>query len=110
MKLLFDQNLSPRLVVRLADMFPDSQHVFQLGLGRASDDNIWTYARDHEFIIVTKDADFSELSALRGFPPKVLWLCLGNGTTADIEALLRRHQTTIQQLFDDPGTGTLALL
>ena len=110
MKLLFDQNLSPRLVIQLADVFPDSQHVFQLGLDRASDDDIWTYAHDHEFIIVTKDADFSELSALRGFPPKVLWLCLGNCTTAEIETLLRGHQTTMQQLFDDSDTGTLALL
>jgi predicted nuclease of predicted toxin-antitoxin system len=109
-KLLFDQNLSPRLVTRLADVFPNSQYGFQLGLDRASDEDIWTYARAHEFIIVTKDADFSELSALRDFPPKILWLCLGNCTTAEIEALLRRHQMTIQQLFDDPDTGTLALL
>lgn len=110
MKLLFDPNLSPRLAVRLADVFPDSQHVFQLGLDRTSDEDIWTYARDHEFIIVTKDADFSELSALRGFPPKVLWLCLGNCTTTEIEALLRGHRTAIQQLFNDPEAGTLALL
>ena len=67
MKFLFDQNLSPHLVVRLADVFPDSQHVFQCGLDRASDSDIWTYAHDHECIIVTKDADFNELSALRGF-------------------------------------------
>jgi predicted nuclease of predicted toxin-antitoxin system len=59
--------------MQLADVFPDSQHVFQLGLDRASDGDIWTYARDHEFIIVTKDADFSELSALRDFPPKIPW-------------------------------------
>ena len=110
MKLLCDQNLSPRLVVRLADVFPDSQHVSQLGLERASDEDIWTYARDHEFLIVSKDADFSELSVLRGFPPKVLWLCLGNCTTAEIEALIRGHQAIIQQLFDDPDAGTLALL
>ena len=110
MKLLFDQNLSPRLVAQLADVFPDSRHVFQLGLDRASDDDIWPYARDHAFIIVTKDADFSELSALRGFPPKVIWLCLGNCTTVEVEAHLREHHATIQQLFDDPDTGTLALL
>jgi predicted nuclease of predicted toxin-antitoxin system len=81
-KLLFDQNLSPRLVIQLADVFPDSQHVFQLGLDRASDDDIWTYARDHEFIIVTKDADFSELSALRGFPPSLLCDVLCRSGTA----------------------------
>ena len=109
MKLLCDQNLSPRLVAYLADVFPDSQHVFQLGLDRASDNDIWTYARDHEHIVVTKDADFNELSALRGFPPKVIWLCLGNCTTAEIEALLRGHLATIQHLYNDPDTGTLAL-
>jgi len=108
-KLLFDQNLSLRLVARLADVFPDPQHVLQCGLDRASDHDIWTYARDHECIIVTKDADFNELSALRSFPPKVIWLCLGNCTTTEIEALLRGYQATIQHLCDDPDTGTLAL-
>lgn len=110
MKLLFDQNLSPRLVERLADLFPGSQHVLQLGLDRSSDEVLWIYARDQAFLIVTKDVDFNELSALRGFPPKVIWLCLGNCTTAAIESLLRGHQATIQQLSDDPDTATLALL
>ena len=47
MKLLLDQNLSPRLVARLADLFPDSQHVSYVGLDRASDRAVWDYARDH---------------------------------------------------------------
>lgn len=109
MKLLFDQNLSPRLVARLADVFPDSHHVFQIGLDRAADHDIWTYARDHGCIIVTKDADFNDLSTLRGFLPKVIWLCLGNCTTTEIAALLRGHQAAIQHLDDDPDMGTLAL-
>ncbi len=107
MKLLFDQNLSPRLVWRLADVFPDSQHVFPLGLHYASDEDVWRYARDHACIIVTKDIDFSELSTLRGFPPKVIWLGVGNCTTGEAEALLRRHQTAIRQLYAAPDTGTL---
>jgi predicted nuclease of predicted toxin-antitoxin system len=58
----FDQNLSPRLVSRLADLLPGAQHVAQIGLDRASDLDVWEYARTHECIIVTKDADFNDLS------------------------------------------------
>lgn len=69
MKLLFDQNLSPRLAARLADIFPGSSHVFWLELDRAADEVVWEYARAEGYLLVTKDADFSELSTLRGFPP-----------------------------------------
>ncbi len=44
MKLLFDQNLSPKLVNRLADLFPGSIHVLSVGLDCADDDRIWEYA------------------------------------------------------------------
>jgi predicted nuclease of predicted toxin-antitoxin system len=64
MKLLSDQNLSPRLVHRLADLFPNSSHVMEVGLDQSLD-----YARQHDYLIVTKDVDFSEFSILRGFPP-----------------------------------------
>jgi predicted nuclease of predicted toxin-antitoxin system len=57
-KLLFDQNLSPRLVGLLADVFPGSLHVRQVGLERADDESIWSLARDRSFAIVTKDSDF----------------------------------------------------
>ena len=70
MKLLFDQNLAPSLVGHLHDLFPDSGHVFQCDLGDVSDIAIWEYARDNDFTLVSKDADFVELSILRGFPPK----------------------------------------
>jgi hypothetical protein len=69
MKLLFDQNLSPRLPAWLADLFPGSGHVADLGLDQASDDDVWDYARVHGFAIVTKDADYADLSVLRGHPP-----------------------------------------
>jgi predicted nuclease of predicted toxin-antitoxin system len=64
MKLLFDHNLSPRLVERLANIYPNSQHVFLLGLDQADDRILWEYARQGEFIVVTRDADFNELSIL----------------------------------------------
>ena len=70
MKLLFDHNLPPRLVAGLADLFPHSEHVFVLGLERATDLEIRDYAQREGFSIVTKDADFSELCVLLGFPPR----------------------------------------
>jgi len=109
MRLLLDQNLSPRLVDRLADVYPDSNHVFLLGLERALDQQVWTYARDHSFLIVTKDSDFNDLSVLQGFPPKIIWLRLGNCTTGDVERVLRRSQEAIATFVSDPSLGVLEL-
>lgn len=51
MKLLFDENLSPRLVAGLSDVFPESVHVRDAGLSRATDAAIWDYARSHGLTI-----------------------------------------------------------
>jgi predicted nuclease of predicted toxin-antitoxin system len=73
LKLLFDANLSPKLVGRLGDLFPDSVHVFDTGLARfTSDETIWEYAKTHGFTIVTADSDFLGLAAARGAPPQVV--------------------------------------
>jgi predicted nuclease of predicted toxin-antitoxin system len=109
-RLLFDQNLSPRLVTLLADLYHDAAHVALLGLGSASDKAVWEFSRDHDCIIVSKDADFSEMVVLHGFPPKVLWIQRGNCSTKDIENLLREHFDAIQFFMDDVNTGMLALL
>jgi predicted nuclease of predicted toxin-antitoxin system len=63
-KLLFDQNLSHRLPSRLADLFPDSDHVRRLSLDRASDDRIWDFAQANDFCVITQDSDFVERSRL----------------------------------------------
>ncbi|HIK30835.1 MAG TPA: DUF5615 family PIN-like protein [Oscillatoriales cyanobacterium M59_W2019_021] len=89
--LLFDQNLSPRLVTRLVDLYLGSAHVDALGLGTAPDRDVWEFARDRGFIIVTKDADFSELNVLLDTPPKVIWIRRGNCSTRHIEQLLREN-------------------
>jgi predicted nuclease of predicted toxin-antitoxin system len=109
-KLLFDQNLSPRLVSRLADEYPGSDHVSSVGLEAASDLEVWEYARDHGYTLVSKDADFSELSLLRGFPPKVLWLRVGNCTTSRIEEVIRHHREALEQLETDDSLGILSLI
>lgn len=107
--LFFDQNLSPRLVNRLADLYPGSTHVSMVGLDAALDTEVWEYARANSHVIVTKDADFSELGLLRGFPPKVVWIRRGNCSTADIEELLRDNCEAIRALSDNPATGILTL-
>ncbi len=109
MKLLFDQNLSPRLVARLADLFPDSEHVFPLGLDESEDTDIWEYAKTNDFVLVTKDADFGDLSVLRGFPPRVIWLRRGNCKTSDIEQVLLANFETIEQFETDPTLGLITL-
>jgi predicted nuclease of predicted toxin-antitoxin system len=109
-KLLFDQNLSPRLADMLADLFPGSAHVGSLGLDRIPDDPLWDFARDNGFVIVTKDVDFSERSALLGHPPKVIWVRLRNCTTAEIESALRRHHGRIEAFDQDKGLGVLTIV
>jgi predicted nuclease of predicted toxin-antitoxin system len=110
MKLLFDQNLSPRLVTRLVELYPDSNHVYPLRLDRVLDHEVYEYARREGFLLVTKDADFSDLCVLRGFPPKVIWIRRGNCTTVTIEQILRRHYDDIKALSSDPFIGVLTLL
>jgi predicted nuclease of predicted toxin-antitoxin system len=109
MRLLFDQNLSPKLVSRLADLFPGSSHVQSVGLDCAGDDQVWEHARLNGFAIVTKDADYNNLSVVRGSPPKVIWLQTGNCTTAQVEALFRARFPVIVAFETDPSVGTLVL-
>lgn len=109
MKLLFDHNLPPLLVSQLADLFPHSQHVFELGLDQASDWEIRDYARQSGFFIVTKDADFSDLCVLFGFPPKIVWIRRGNCSTTALEELLRQHCDDIKALDPDTVNGVLTL-
>ena len=105
MKLLFDQNLSFRLVTKLADLYPDCQHVRNIGLKEAPDTEVWEFARDNDYAIVSKDADFHQRSLLLGFPPKIIWVKLGNCSTAEVEELLRNHFEDIERfLADDIAT------
>jgi len=70
-KLLLDENLSPRLVSRLAELFGEITHVRNVGLQQAEDRSIWDWAKLHGYTVITADADFVALSQQLGFPPKV---------------------------------------
>ena len=109
MKLLFDQNLSPKLADRLSDLFPDSVHVMHVGLDCASDTQVWEFAKHTGMTIVSKDADFNDLNVLHGLPPKVIWIVAGNCSTSRLEAILRSNEAEIRVFEADDSLGTLVL-
>jgi len=108
-RLLLDQNLSPRLLTALADLYPGSTHVREVGLRDADDDTVWQYAAAHGFAIVSKDADFHERSFLRGHPPKVIWVRRGNCSTDEVAAILRDHHAEVLAFERDVEGSFLAL-
>jgi predicted nuclease of predicted toxin-antitoxin system len=95
MKLLLDQNISRKLVKQLEDIYPGSQHITSIMSENSDDREIWLYAKQNGFTIVTKDDDFEQRSILLGHPPKVIWIRLGNCKTADVAALLQRSERAI---------------
>ena len=109
MKLLLDENVSPRLVVLLASEHPGTTHVINAGLGGAGDDRVWRHARAGGFVIVSKDTDFRERSYVEGFPPKVIWLDVGNAGTLAILALLKRESQRIERFATQQEASLLIL-
>lgn len=105
--LLFDHNLSRRLVARLNDVFPGAESAAGAGLADAMDDELWAYARERGLIIVTEDSDFNDLAVLEGPPPHVVWIQRGNCSTDEIEMVLRRHVNRVATLA---GQGTAVLI
>jgi predicted nuclease of predicted toxin-antitoxin system len=109
LKLLLDQNLAPKLVVRLAGLFPGSAHVRDVGLATAQDLAVWEFAKAGGFAIVSKDADFRQLSFLYGSPPKVVWLRIGNQSTAQIDAIVRANAGEFEAFDADPDASMLVV-
>lgn len=108
-RLLLDENLSERLVAALAPRFPGALHVRAMGLGGATDLRLWQLAADERCLLVTKDEDFVQLSVLRGPPPKVLWLNVGNAGTPVIARLLLANAEAIEGFVEHPEVAFLAL-
>jgi predicted nuclease of predicted toxin-antitoxin system len=96
MKLLLDENLSRRLVPFLQHDYPDSSQVVLLGMESATDKDVWQRARDEAYVIVTRDADFQELSLVWGQPPKVIWLKTLNQSRSATLKILLENRTLIE--------------
>ncbi|KAB2922759.1 MAG: hypothetical protein F9K25_19040 [Candidatus Contendobacter sp.] len=99
MKLLLDENLSRRMAPLIASHYPGSSQVALLGLEHASDSAIWAYAREHDWVIVTRDSDFIDLSTLYGQPPKVILLKTGNQSWQAAAQALIDHQELLESVL-----------
>jgi predicted nuclease of predicted toxin-antitoxin system len=108
-KLLFDENLSPVLSQMLSDCYAECQHVRDIGLKASPDTDVWEYAVRNELAIVTKDSDFRHRSSLRGYPPKVIWIALGNCSTRMVEDLLRQRIAEVTEFLLDEVKAFLVL-
>lgn len=108
-RLLLDENLSESILRAVSETYPDSDHVRLALLAGATDEQVWAYARDHGFVLVTRDEDFERLSALRGAPPKVLWLALHNATNPEVVHALRHAHASIERFVRDPAAALLVI-
>lgn len=109
MRLLFDENISVKLVKLLVKQFPNSSHIDLLNMQGKSDTVIWDYAKENNYIIVSKDNDFRQRAFVIGAPPKVIWLNIGNGSTKDINHLIRKNIDKIN-FFDEEENSSLLVL
>ena len=109
MKLLFDENLSPRLPALLADIFPASAHVRELNLQATTDTIIWELAQKEGFTIVSKDSDFQARSLVYGSPPQFIWLRVGNCPVKVVEDMLRKNSVRIHTFGMDSEQSILIL-
>ena len=99
MRLLLDNNLSHKLCMPLQQYFPEVNDVRNLLSSEADDIEIWNYAVEKEFHILTKDNDFEERSLLKGCPPKIIHLLCGNQITLYILNLVIKNKEIIQNFI-----------
>ncbi|MBI5364065.1 MAG: DUF5615 family PIN-like protein [Planctomycetes bacterium] len=109
MRFLLDNNLSPRLLGSLSQRYPGSSHVRDFSLARADDAVIWSLAKERGFTILSKDADFHQLSLLFGAPPKVVWLRVGNRSTNQILAVIESRGSELLAFESDENAAFFAL-
>lgn len=110
MKLLFDQNISFRILSKIKVNFPNAKQVRQLGIENYSDINIWKFAKENEFTIVTFDADFYDLSNFKGFPPKIIWFRFGNAKGDFIADIINSRILILKDFVSSPEYSEIACL
>jgi len=108
-KLLLDENVSPRIIPIIADLYPGSIHVRDAGLASASDAQVWKYASENGYVIATKDSDFHQRSLLFGIPPKVVWIRRGNLLDSVCSRDISQHSGDITRFVDDADAAFLVI-
>ena len=109
MKLLFDENISWRVLKKISEKFPECKHVSDIEKELISDEKIWNYARKYNFIIVSFDEDFADIQMIKGFPPKIIWLRCGNTKTNLIAEKINTLKEEIINFFIDNEQGVFEI-
>lgn len=109
MKLIIDQNLPRSLVALLEPHFPGTVHVKQIQFDQKDDTDLWSYAKENRFTILSKDKDFEQWTLVRGTPPKVIWLRMGNSSSSEMAALVTRELVAIKHFLEHPNRSLLIL-
>ena len=110
MKFLFDQNVSHRILKLLPEKFKNSTSIKKENLINAADKEIWEFSKQNNYTIVTQDADFNDLNPLYGFPPKIIWIRLGNQKTTDIARLLIEYSIEIDEFLKNNNYGCFEIV
>ena len=110
MKLLFDQNVSFRILSKISNFFPEAKQVRELGIENFSDVEIWKFAKENNYTIVTFDADFYDLANLKGHPPKIIWLRFGNTKTDFLAEVLNSRNLIIKDFILSKEYAEIACL
>ena len=110
MKLLFDQNISFRVVRQISKTFPLARQVRELQLENFTDRKIWEFAKEQNYTIVTFDADFYDFVTLYGHPPKVIWLRLGNTTNQNLINAFENYAEIIKAFVEDQNYKDIGCL
>lgn len=109
MRFLIDENLSDKLISALGVDFPGTQHVKQLQLASKPDVEVWLMAKLNGFVILTQDDDFTEMSLLHGFPPKVVHLSMGNQPTREWLRIIQANAALLKQFGQDNESGLMVI-
>ena len=110
MKLLFDQNISHRILKILSNEFEGSTTVKNEKLIDSSDKAIWEFAKKSNYTIVTQDSDFNDLNLLNGFPPKIIWIRTGNLKTEELANILKNHFGELKDFENNQNFGCFEIL
>lgn len=110
MRLLFDQNISFRVVNILLKLFPEAKHVKDFNLQFASDKQIWNFAKENFYHIDTFDIYFYDLVTLIGHPPKINWLRTGNTHSYNLANIISTHYNSISSFLSDESNINIACL
>jgi len=108
--LLFDQNISFRIIAKISSFFPKAKQVRQLGIENYSDNEIWKFAKENHYTIVTFDADFFDLSNFKGHPPKIIWLRFGNTKTDFLAEVINSKSSIIQDFILSEAYSAISCL